>query len=75
MAGGSQNQPQPGLPGVHEVLEDSAGPELVQLSDHTDPHVPVPPQQPGDVFAVTCDREHTRVWVLFSYCPAGGAAA
>lgn len=41
------------LPGVGEVLEDSGGPELVQLPDHTDPDVPVPRQQPGHVFAVT----------------------
>lgn len=64
------------LPAVHEALQDSGGPELVQLSDHTDPHVPVPPQQPAHVFAVTCDGKNKVIdltRLLYGDRPAGGA--
>lgn len=40
------------VPAVHEALEEFGGPELVHLSDHTDPHVSVPTQQPTHVFTV-----------------------
>lgn len=68
----SQNQQQQvcacaNLPAVQEVLEDSGGPELVQLPDHTDPHVPVPSQQPGHVFAVTCEGGKNNKMMLGCY--------